>query len=645
MHNHVVGALMEKLSRKQKKLLTRIIIAAVAFLVVLVIDKTVVLSSVISGKSGLLLPFALYFAIYIFIGYNILIKSFKNIIHGELLDENFLMTVSTIGAFCLAIFRGMRGLEVEGFDEACAVLIFYQIGEFFQSYATRKSRNSIAQLMDIRPDYAVIMRNGERVKVTPEEVSVGETIYVSPGEKIPIDGKVIQGTSEINTLSLTGESMPQGVSEGSEVLSGSINLTSELRIETTKLFEHSTVSKILELTQNAAAQKSKAENFITKFSRVYTPVVCALALLLAVVPSIIFGDFATWLYRALSFLVVSCPCALVISIPLSFFISIGTCSRNGILVKGSNYIEKMNSTTTFVFDKTGTLTKGNFKITKILPEEKRDEILMLAAICERRSSHPIAKAILSDYNGGFDEDFTITDEAGKGIIASNGKDTVLCGNEKLMIENNISFETSNFWSTTVYVAKNGIFVGEIQISDEIKPESKRVLELLQKRGCKTIMLTGDNDAVAKAVSEQLGLSGYKSGLLPTDKVGELSQIMKNKSGKDVVCYVGDGINDAPVLAGVDIGISMGNIGSDAAIEASDVVLMEDNLEGIIDFGKIAKRTMANVFENIIFSISVKVLILILTALGITNMWLAVFGDVGVAVIAILNSMRLWKNRK
>ena len=628
------------LTKKEKKKLIRIILAISFFVVFFVLDKSINLANVFRGEFNWLLPFFLYLIIYFIIGYDILIKSIKNILHGQIFDENFLMVVATIGAFTLAIYRGIIGETIEGFDEACAVMIFYQVGEFFQSYATNKSRKSISKLMDIRPDVANVKRNGEIQIVDPTEVALDEIIVVNPGEKIPIDGIIVSGQSSLDTKALTGESMPREVSEGDEVISGSINLTTTLEIKVTKIFYDSTVSKILDLVENASSEKSEAENFITKFSKFYTPIVCLVALILAIVPSLIWGNISFWIYRALSFLVVSCPCALVISIPLSFFVGLGTCSKFGILVKGSNYLEKINSANIFIFDKTGTLTKGNFKVANIFPKEKEDEVLKLASICEQGSSHPISKSILEFYQGEIDENYTITNIAGQGIIARNGNDIIYCGNEKLMNENNISFKTINDIGTKVYVAKNQEFVGSILILDEIKQEAFEVITDLKDNNCKAIMLTGDNEIVAKNVSMQLGLTEYKSSLLPEDKVVETKKIIDTKNKNDVVCFVGDGINDAPVLMLSDVGISMGGVGSDAAIEASDIVLMKDDLKGISLAKKIAKKTMSIVFQNIIFSISIKFAILLLTAFGITNMWLAVFGDVGVAVLAILNAMRV-----
>ena len=632
------------LSKKEKKTLGRIIAALALFIVLFAVDKTVVLGSVFRGPAAWVFPFCLYLAVYLLIGYDVLWRAVRNIAHGQVFDENFLMCLATLGAFALAIYRGATGQEIEGFDEACAVLLFYQIGEFFQSCATGKSRKSISALMDIRPDYANLVReDGTAEKVDPEEVKIGDTILVNPGEKIPLDGVVVKGASALDTKALTGESLPRDAAAGDEVISGCVNITSQLEIQVTKEFYDSTVSKILELVENASEQKSKAENFITKFAKYYTPVVVIVAALLAVVPGLITSDWSTWVYRALSFLVVSCPCALVISIPLSFFAGIGAASRYGILIKGSNYLEKFNAANTFVFDKTGTLTKGNFAVSKISPEENAEEILRLAAIAEQNSNHPIARSVAARYGKAAEGGYTLTNIAGKGISASKESETILCGNEKLMRENEIDYVAESGLGTVVYVAKNGRFVGSLLISDEIKPEAKDVVENLNGMGCKTVMLTGDNEAIAADVAAKIGLTGYKASLLPQNKVTEVESMLKEKKQKDVLCFVGDGINDAPVLMRSDIGIAMGGVGSDAAIEASDIVLMKDDLKGISLAKRIAKKTMSIVFQNIVFSIAVKVAILILSAFGITNMWVAVFGDVGVAILAILNAMRVNSN--
>lgn len=634
------------LSRKQKRNLTRIVVALILFLAVFIPDK---LAGVVPGMTPLgevfdspaawVFPFCLYLVVYLLIGYDVLWRAVRNIAHGQVFDENFLMCVATLGAFALAIYRGATGQEIEGFDEACAVLLFYQVGEFFQDYATSRSRKSISGLMDIRPDYANLLRGGKAERVDPGEVAVGDVIVVNPGEKVPLDGVIVKGASALDTRALTGESLPREVQEGCEVISGCVNITSRLEVRVTKLFYNSTVSKILELVETASEQKSRAENFITKFAKYYTPAVVIVAVLLAVVPGLITGDWSTWVYRALSFLVVSCPCALVISIPLSFFAGIGAASRYGILIKGSNYLEKFNKANTFVFDKTGTLTKGNFAVTKIVPADRADEVLRLAAIAEQGSSHPIARSIVARYDKEVESGYSLTNVAGKGLAAARGGEIILCGNAALMEEKDIAYVPERGAGTVVYVAQNGAFIGSLLVADEVKPEAKEVIGELNALGCNTVMLTGDNPAVAASVANELGLTGYKASLLPQNKVEEVEKLLKEERG-GALCFVGDGINDAPVLMRSDIGIAMGGVGSDAAIEASDIVLMQDDLRGLPLAKRIAKKTMAIVFENIVFSLAVKAIILILSAVGIANMWLAVFGDVGVAVLAILNAMRV-----
>ena len=633
---------MKKLamSRKEKKKLIRILIALGLFAVIFIVDKVINLGGVFDGKYGWLFPFALYLVVYFIIGYDVLWKAIRNIAHGQIFDENFLMCVATLGAFALGIYRGVAGLEIEGFDEACAVLLFYQVGEWFQSYATGRSRKSISALMDIRPDYANVKREGGFEQVDPSEVKVGDIIIVNPGEKVPLDGVIVSGATTLDTKALTGESLPRDVGVDGEVISGCVNLTSQIEVKVTKEFYDSTVSKILDLVENASSQKSKAENFITKFAKYYTPAVVIVAIMLAIIPAAITTAWSTWIYRALSFLVVSCPCALVISIPLSFFAGIGAASRYGILVKGSNYLEKFNKANTFVFDKTGTLTKGNFAVTKIEPESDKAEILRLAAIAEQNSNHPIARSIVAAYGKQAESGYTLTNVAGAGIVAVRGEEKIYCGNEKLMAQNGIEFVRENGLGTVVYVAHNGKFIGSLLIADEIKEESNQVIGELNSMCCKTVMLTGDNEAIAKSVAGEIGLTGYKASLLPQNKVEEVDNLLKAKGQKDVLCFVGDGINDAPVLMRSDIGIAMGGVGSDAAIEASDIVLMKDDLRGISLAKRIAKKTMAIVLENIWFSLIVKLAILILSAFGIANMWIAVFGDVGVAVLAILNAMRV-----
>lgn len=632
------------LDGSQKKMLVRICAALAAFAVIFVVDKTVSLEVRAWGEYYWLLAFFLYLAVYIAIGYDVLWRAARNIVRGQVFDENFLMCLATVGAFSLAIYRGVTGQSIEGFDEACAVLLFYQVGEFFQDYATEKSRKSIAGLMDIRPDYANVLRDGREVRVAPEEVAVGETIVVNAGEKVPLDGVLTAGETAFDTKALTGESLPRDAVVGDEVLSGSVNLTSRVEMEVTKEFYDSTVAKILDLVENAAGQKSRAENFITKFARYYTPVVVITAVLLAVIPGAVTGEWADWIYRALNFLVVSCPCALVISIPLSFFAGIGVASRCGILIKGSNYLEKLNVAKTFVFDKTGTLTKGNFVVTEVSPADKRDEILRLAAIAEHGSTHPIARSVLACYGREPEGGYVQTVVAGAGVVAVGDGCEILVGNGNLMRQYGVDYVGNVSAGTAVYVAQNRQFVGSLCVNDEIKPESAQVIRELNAMGCRTVMLTGDNEATAAAVSREAGVTDYKASLLPQNKVEEVEKLLAAKPAKEALCFVGDGINDAPVLMRSDIGIAMGGVGSDAAIEASDMVLMKDDLRGLSAAKRIARKTMAVVMQNIVFALVVKVAILLLSALGITNMWVAVFGDVGVAVIAILNAMRVASRR-
>ena len=629
-----------QMSRKERKNLIRIIVALALFVVLFVTDKAIGLGNVFEGPAAWVFPFCLYLVVYLIIGYDVLWRAARNIVHGQVLDENFLMCVATLGAFALAIYRGATGQEIEGFDEACAVLLFYQVGEFFQSYATGKSRKSISALMDIRPDYANLLRGDEVVRVDPDEVEVGDVIVVNPGEKIPLDGVTVRGASALDTKALTGESLPRDVAEGDAVISGCVNVTSRLEVRVTKKFYDSTVSKILELVENAGEQKSKAENFITKFAKYYTPAVVGVAVILAVLPGLITSDWSTWIYRALSFLVVSCPCALVISIPLSFFAGIGAASRYGILIKGSNYLEKFNRADIFVFDKTGTLTKGNFAVAEVYPADRADEVLRLAAIAENGSGHPIARSIVEKYGKAPESGWSLTNVAGEGVVAQKAGERIACGNDKLMRREGVEPVASDGVGTVVYVAHDGKFVGRLLIADEIKPETREVMDGLNGMGCRTVMLTGDNAAIAASVAEKAGVSSYKASLLPQNKVEEVEKLLAEKAPGDVLCFVGDGINDAPVLMRSDIGIAMGGVGSDAAIEASDIVLMKDDLRGLPLAKRIAKKTMAIVMQNIVFSIVVKLAILVLSAFGITNMWVAVFGDVGVAILAILNAMRV-----
>ncbi len=614
------------MTKRQKKYLTRIIISLVLFLVLFIIDLIIHLEDIMPAN-GFILPLILYLVLYFIIGYDILLKAFKNIKNKEIFDENLLMIIATIGAFLIGEYA-----------EGIAVMIFYQVGEFFQSFAVSKSRKSIAKLMDIRPDYANLIINDEIKTVEPDEVKVNDLILVKPGERIPLDGIIVKGETSIDTKALTGESVPSDLKEGNKVISGTINLTKTITVKVSNTFHDSTVSKILDLVENAEQNKSKPEAFITKFARYYTPIVVIFAFLLALIPSLITKEPKTWIYRALNFLVVSCPCALVISVPLSFFAGIGACSRFGILVKGSNYLERFNKSNMFVFDKTGTLTKGNFDVIEVLPKESKEYILHLAAVAEADSNHPIAVSIKKAYGKPVHSDYHLENIAGMGIKATN-EDIILCGNEKLMLANNIDYIKHSGVGSIIYVAKNNKFVGSILIADEIKKESKEVIIYLNSIGAKTIMLTGDNNIVAESVAKNLELTNYQANLLPQDKVKIVEDLLKNKRKNDVLCFVGDGINDAPVLMQSDIGVAMGALGSDAAIEAADIVLMNDDLSKIKICKKIAKKTMSIVYQNIIFAIGIKILVLILSAFGYANMWMAVFADVGVAVLAILNAMR------
>ena len=616
------------MTRSQKRNLIRLLIVLVLFLAVFITDKVIDLNTVFDSELSYLFPLSIYLVLYLAIGYDVIFKAIRNISHGQIFDENFLMLIATIGAF--ATFE---------FEEAVAVLVFYQFGEFFQDYAVNRSRNSIKELMEICPTYANKIVDGSIEVVLPEEVKVGDVLLVKPGEKVPLDGIVKEGASSLDTRALTGESALREIEVGQEILSGSINIESDLEIEVTKEFSNSTVSKILELVENASSNKAKAENFISKFAKFYTPIVCLLALLLVVIPGSITGDWMTWLTRSLNFLVVSCPCALVISIPLSFFSSIGIASKNGILIKGSNYIEKLNKANIFIFDKTGTLTEGDFEVSKVYPEDKKDEILSLAAIAESKSDHPIANSIKKAYVVDDNLSYSLTNVQGRGIIAKKDDEVILCGNAKLLKENGIEFKEADEIGSVIYVAKNDIFLGYIVVQDKIKEESKEVISYLNSKG-KTIMLTGDNSSVANKVASYLNLTSYKASLLPQDKVKEVENIIKSKGKNDVVCYVGDGINDAPSLMIADVGISMGKVGSDAAIEASDVVITNDNLTKIKLSKRIAKKVITIVNENIYFAIGIKVLVLILSALGYAEMWLAIFADVGVSFLAILNSLRV-----
>ena len=609
------------MTRKQKHLLTRIIVAAVLFL----------------AGSLLHLPeyieMGVFLACYAVVGWDIVWKAITNILNGQVFDENFLMTIATIGALIL-------GEHSEG----VAVMLFYQVGEWFQSYAVSKSRKSIASLMDIRPDYANIERDGKLVQVDPDEVQIGETIVVKPGERIPLDGTILKGFSTLDTSALTGESMPREVEPGMEVISGCINQTGILNIQTTKEFGESTVAKILDLVENASDKKGRIENFITRFARYYTPVVVFAALALAILPPLITQQpFSTWIYRALTFLVISCPCALVISIPLSFFGGIGGASKIGVLVKGSNYLEALANTEVVVFDKTGTLTKGSFAVSEIHPVGMEEaQLLELAAYAEDYSNHPISLSIKNAYGQKIDNSRVsdVQEIAGHGVQAVIDGKTILAGNTKLMEKAHIKYTPSSAVGTVVYLACDGKYAGCIIIEDEIKADAPTAIKLLKSAGIrKTVMLTGDADAVGKKVAGQLHLDQVYTELLPADKVDRVESLLKQNSEKGMLAFVGDGINDAPVLARADVGIAMGGLGSDAAIEAADVVLMTDEPSKIAAVMKIARKTIRIANQNIVFALGVKFLVLILGALGYANMWAAVFADVGVSIIAILNAIR------
>ena len=607
-----------------KKRLYKIIVSAILFLIAIIIPF-----------KNIWIKRAIFIVSYIIVGFEILKKAFKNIKRGKVFDENFLMSVATLGAF-----------GIGEFPEAVAVMLFYQVGELFQSYAVDKSRKSISNLMDIRPDYANLLKDEKEEKIDPDDIKIGDIIIVKPGEKIPLDGVVIDGTSMIDTKALTGESVPRRVNFGDEILSGCINLDGVLKINVTKEFEESTVSKILDLVENASSKKSKSENFITKFARYYTPAVVIIALFLAIIPPLILKDFefSKGIYRALSFLVVSCPCALVISIPLSFFGGIGGASKQGILIKGSNYLEALSSTEAVVFDKTGTLTEGVFEVQKIIPSGiAEEELIEIAAYAEKYSNHPIANSIKLAYGKEINNEkiIDIKELHGRGIWANIEEKNVLIGNEKLMQENNIKIQKLEDIGTVLYIAINNNFVGSILITDKIKKDSLKTVKRLKAYGIKdTIMLSGDKKEVAENISKELEIDKVYSELLPDGKVEKLEELIKNKSSKGKIAFVGDGINDAPVLALADIGIAMGALGSDSAIEAADVVIMTDEPSKIITAINISKKTMRIVKENIVFAITVKILILILTAMGITSMWWAVFADVGVSIIAIINSLRM-----
>ena len=620
------------MNRKQKKMLARILTAAAMLIALKLIPVTGVLQ------------LALYLVAYLVIGYDILKKAWRGILNRQVFDENFLMAVATVGAFALAIVS-----RSGDYVEAIAVMLFYQIGELFQSYAVGKSRRNISALMDIRPDYANIERDGQLEKVDPDEVEIGSVIVVQPGEKVPLDGVILSGASSLNTSALTGESLPRDAKAGDEVISGCINMTGVLRIQTTKAFGESTVSKILELVEDSSSHKSKSENFISKFARVYTPAVCYGALALAVLPPVVRlmlghpAQWGDWIYRALTFLVISCPCALVISIPLSFFAGIGGASKEGVLIKGSNYLETLSQVKTVVFDKTGTLTQGVFEVSGVHHSEMENEkLLEYAALAECASSHPISKSLQRAYGKAIDRDRVrdIQEISGKGVSAVVDGHAVLAGNDKLMALRGIPFIGCHSVGTIIHIAIDGQYAGHIVISDVVKPHAKEAIERLKHAGVeKTVMLTGDSRRVADEVAGALGVDEVHSELLPADKVAQVEKLLAGKGGRDKLAFVGDGINDAPVLSRADIGIAMGAMGSDAAIEAADVVLMDDDPLKIAKAIRISRKCIGIVYQNIVFALAVKFACLALGALGLANMWAAIFADVGVMVLAVLNAIR------
>ena len=626
------------MTKKQKKMLLRIIIAAVMLAALYFLPVT--------GW----LRLGLYLVTYLVIGYDILKKAGQGIANGRVFDENFLMAVATVGAFALAIYE-----KSGDYNEAIAVMLFYQVGELFQSYAVGKSRKNISALMDIRPDYANIEQDGKLVQVDPDEVAVGTVIVVQPGEKAPIDGVVVEGSSTLNTSALTGESLPRDVHEGDEIISGCINMTGVLKIRTTKAFGESTVSRILELVENSSSRKSRSEDFIAKFARVYTPVVCYSALALAVLPPVIRlvggmdGQWEQWIYRALTFLVTSCPCALVVSIPLSFFAGIGGASHEGILIKGSNYLETLSQVKTVVFDKTGTLTKGVFEVTAVHHSDMDErKLLEYAALAECASSHPISKSLQKAYGKAIDRSRVtdIQELSGHGVTACVDGHTVAAGNSKLMERLGIPYHDCHSVGTIIHMAVDGQYAGHIVISDVVKPHAKEALAALHKAGVeKTVMLTGDAKKVADAVAAELGVDEVHSELLPGDKVDKVESLLAQQSGKAKLAFVGDGVNDAPVLGRADIGIAMGAMGSDAAIEAADIVLMDDEPLQIAKAIRISRKCIGIVYENIVFALAVKFACLVLVAIGLADMWAAIFADVGVMVLAVLNAIRALRVKK
>ena len=629
------------LNKKQVRWLKRILLALALFFAIMATDEGGMLAALFGEPGALYAGFVLYLIPYLIAGHDVLLKAARNIRRGEVFDENFLMCVATIGAFAMIFFPDTNPHMAKG----AAVMLFYQVGELFQSYAVGKSRKSISAMMDIAPDYANVERNGQLTQVDPDEVKVGDIIVIKPGERVPIDGTVVDGTSQLDTAALTGESVPRHVEAGNQIISGCINMTGLLHVRTTKPFGESTVSRILELVENASDKKARTENFITRFARWYTPAACFAALTLAVIPPLAgMGPFSDWLLRGLTFLVVSCPCALVISVPLSFFGGIGGASKLGILVKGSNYLEALAAVDTVVFDKTGTLTNGTFNVVAIHPEEgiDPDYVLSFAAHAEAYSDHPIALSVKAAFTGEIDEGrlSDVREESGHGVSAHVDEHVVLVGNDKLMAAHHEDYHDCELTGTILHVSVDDRYVGHIVIADVVKDDAAAAIRGLHEAGVtKTVMLTGDREEVAAAVADKLGLTEYHAQLLPEDKVDWVEKLLAAEPEKKKLAFVGDGINDAPVLTRADVGIAMGAMGSDAAIEAADIVLMDDRPSNIARAMHVARKTMAIVWQNIVFALAVKLIILVMAALGIANMWLAVFGDVGVAVIAILNAMR------
>lgn len=632
------------MNKKQKRTRNRIVAALAIFAAVFAVTEFVPLAQYVGGETNALyLEFVLFLIPYLIAGYDVLLKAARNIGNGQVFDENFLMTIATVGAFALVLFPDSQPHMAEG----AAVMLFYQVGELFQGYAVGKSRQSIADMMDIAPDFANVMRDGKLVQVDPYEIGVGDEIVVKPGERVPLDGTIVEGSTQLDTAALTGESVPRHVEEGAEVISGCVNMTGKITVKVSKPFEQSTVSRILELVESASEKKAQTENFITRFARYYTPIVTIGALVLAVLPPLLFGQsWSDWIERGLTFLVVSCPCALVISVPLSFFGGIGGASRLGILVKGGNYLEALSHTETVVFDKTGTLTNGSFNVVAVHPdaaaEVDPDLILSIAAHAEAYSDHPIAVSVKEAFTGEIDQSriADVREEGGHGVRAVVDERVVLVGNDKLMREEGIAYHDCELTGTILHVSIDGKYAGHIIIADVVKEDAVECIKRLHAAGVrKTVMLTGDRAEVAEAVAEKLGLDEYHGKLLPEDKVNQVERLLGETSEKGKLAFVGDGINDAPVLTRADIGIAMGAMGSDAAIEAADIVLMDDKPSKIASAIRIARKTMRIVWQNIVFALGVKFAVLVLAAVGLATMWLAVFADVGVAILAILNAMR------